>query len=90
MYLQVSALVLLIPTSQSASARQRAASLKASYSFPSFNEAKPSRMALSVTEEIQRRFTGLLLPAFFKISLATSSPSLPASVAMITWEMSFL
>ena len=38
-------------------------------------------MALSVTEEIQSLFSGFFAPAFFKISLATSSPSLPASVA---------
>ncbi len=90
MYLQVKALVALIPTSQSASARHMAASYRLSYSRPSFRWAKPSRIALSVTEEIQSLFTGFLQPAFFRISLATSSPSRPASVAMITSPTSFL
>ena len=83
LYLQVSALVALIPTSQSASARHMAASYRLSYSLPSFKWAKPSRIALSVTDEIHKRFMGLLLPAFLSISLATSSPSRPASVAMM-------
>ena len=39
-------------------------------------------MALSVWEEIHSRFTGLRHPAFSRIQRATSSPSLPASVAM--------
>ena len=47
-------------------------------------------MALSVTEEIQRRFKGFLAPAFLRISLATSSPSRPASVAMMIPPTSFL
>lgn len=44
---------------------------------PSFRLAKPSRMALSVWEEIHSRFTGLRHPAFSRIQRATSSPSLP-------------
>ena len=66
-----------------------AANRRDSYSFPSFKEANPSLIALSVTDEIQSRLIGRRLPAFLRISLATSSPSRPASVAMITWEISF-
>ena len=83
MYLQVRALVALMPTSQSASALHMAASYRLLYSLPSFRFANPSLIALSVTDDIHRRRMGLLHPVFFKISRATSSPSLPASVAMI-------
>ena len=68
--LHVSAHVALIPTSQSASARHMAASYNGSYSFPSFRFAKPSLIALSVTEEIQSRFSVFFAPDFFRINRA--------------------
>lgn len=40
-------------------------------------------MALSVWDEIQSRFAGLFQPALAMIQRATSSPSRPASVAMM-------
>ena len=40
-------------------------------------------IALSVTDEIHKRFKGFLQFAFSKINLATNSPSRPASVAMM-------
>ena len=55
MYLHVKALVALIPTNQSASALDLAARKRSSYSFPGFKCAKPSLIALSVTEDIHKR-----------------------------------
>ena len=80
----------LSPTSQSASARHMAASLKWLYSLPSLRRENPSFMALSVAEEIQSLFKGFLHPAFIRIKRATSSPSRPASVAMTISFTSFL
>ena len=51
---------------------------------------KPFFIALSVTDDIQRRLTSFSHLAFSKIYLATSSPSLPASVAIIISLTSFL
>ena len=89
MYLQVSALVALIPTNQSASALAQAAEYNVSYSLPSFKEENPALIALSVTEEIQSRLIGFLHPDFSNIQRATNSPSLPASVAIIISFTSF-
>ena len=50
----------------------------------------PSLMALSVTDEIQSRLIGFRHPVFSRISLATSSPSRPASVAIMISPTSFL
>ena len=55
LYLHVKALVALIPTNQSASALDLAARKRLSYSFPCFKCAKPSLIALSVTEDIHKR-----------------------------------
>ena len=59
----VTARVAFIPTSQSASDRQRAASASALYSAPGRSAANPRRMASSVSDEIQSRRTGSRLPA---------------------------
>ena len=45
-------------------------------------------MALSVCDEIHRRLVGFLQPALAMIQRATSSPSRPASVAIISSAMS--
>ena len=45
---------------------------------------KPSRIALSSIEEIQRRFTGIRLPDSSYTRLKISSPSRPASQAFTT------
>ena len=88
LYLQVKARVTFNPTSQSASERACADAYRLSNSFAGRNLANPSRIALSVCEEIQRRRAGLFQPAFFMIQRATSSPSRPASVAIISSETS--
>ena len=90
LYLHVSALVPFIPTSQSASALATAALYRLSYSCPFFRFVKPSLIALSVTEEIHSLRIGLRQSDLSRIHLATSSPSLPASVAMIISLISFL
>ena len=59
LYLQVSALVPFIPTSQSASALATAALYRLSYSCPFFRFPNPSLIALSVTEEIHSLRIGL-------------------------------
>lgn len=69
--------VTLSPTSQSASARQTAERYRGRYARPSFRLANPSRMALSVWEEIHSRLIGLRNPALSRIHRATSSPSPP-------------
>ena len=51
--------------------------------------AKPCLMALSVCDEIHRRFTGLLNLTHCKIQRATNSPSRPASVAITASPTSF-
>ena len=89
LYLHVNALVALIPTSQSASALETAAAYKSLYFLPSTSFANPSLIALSVTEEIQSLLIGLWQFAFSRIHLATSSPSRPASVAMMISPTSF-
>src|SRR5699024_44321 len=65
-YFVVNALVAFKPTYQSASERATAASYNVSYFFPGCNFLKPSRIALSVTEEIQRRLTRFLKQARVK------------------------
>src|SRR5690606_8123617 len=78
-----------MPTSQSASARATAEEYRFSYSFPLFRFANPCLIALSVTEEIHKRLIGLRVFDFSMIHLATSSPSRPASVAIIISCTSF-
>jgi hypothetical protein len=59
----VSARVAFIPTSQSASDRQRAASASASYCALGRSRASPARSASSVIDETQRRIAGKREPA---------------------------
>ena len=61
--LTVTARVAFMPTSQSASERQRAALASASSSVPGRKPAKPARIASSVRDEIQMRLIGSRLPA---------------------------
>ena len=49
------------------------------YSLWSFSELKPSRIASSVIDDIQRRFTGHFACAFCITQRCISSPSWPAS-----------
>src|SRR5699024_1482186 len=79
--LVVKALVAFSPTYQSASDRATAAKYKFSYCLPGFKFLKPSRIALSVTDEIQRRLIGLWTLACSIIQRATNSPSRALSVA---------
>ena len=53
----------MIPISQSAFALHNAEAKSASYSSPFFRREKPSLIALSSIEEIQRRRIGFLQPA---------------------------
>ncbi len=68
---------------QSASERATAEAYRLSYALPGFRLANPSLIALSVTEEIHKRFKGFLIFTLSSIQRATNSPSRPASVAMI-------
>ena len=86
----VKARVALRPIYQSASERATAEAYKLSYALPGFKFAKPSLIALSVTDEIHRRLIGLLIRTLSIIQRATSSPSRPASVATIISFTSFL
>jgi hypothetical protein len=73
----VMARVPLMPTSQSASERQRAASASGSISSSSRSAAKPSRMACGVIDCSHRRRTGCLALACWAIRRKISSPSRP-------------
>ncbi|MNT64663.1 hypothetical protein D3C72_2025800 [compost metagenome] len=80
----VMARVPLMPTSQSASERQRAASASGSMSSSSRRLPKPSRMACGVIDCSHRRRTGCLALACCAIRRKISSPSRPASQALIS------
>ena len=71
-----------MPTSQSASERQRAASASGSICVSSRSFAKPSRIAPGVIDCSHRRRMGCLAFACWTISLKISSPSRPASQAL--------
>src|SRR5471030_2108300 len=73
----------LIPINQSASERQRAASASGSISSSLRRLEKPSRMAPGVIDCSHRRLTGCLALAFCAIRRKISSPSRPASQALI-------
>ena len=83
----VKARVPLIPTSQSASERLRAASAKPCICCCVRRLSKPLRMASGVIDCSQRRLTGLssafLPPAYCSIKRKINSPSRPASQALI-------
>src|SRR5699024_6369471 len=88
LYLVVSALVAFKPTYQSASERATAADYKLSYCFHGFRFLNPSRIALSITEEIHSRWIGLFTFALSIIQRATKSPSRALSVATIIFATS--
>src|SRR6478672_6250065 len=73
----------LMPISQSASERQRAASASGIISSSLRRWAKPSRMAFGVIDCSHRRLTDCLALAFWAIRRKISSPSRPASHALI-------
>ena len=79
----VMARVPLIPTSQSASERQTAAFPNGDISSSPRRLSKPSRIALAVMDWSQRRLEGSLHLAYWVIYLKISSPSRPASHALI-------
>ena len=83
----VKARVPLMPTSQSASERLRAASARPCICLLVRKLPKPSRMACGVIDCSHRRFTGLskgfLPPAYCSIKRKMSSPSRPASQALM-------
>ena len=59
----VAARVAFMPTSQSASERERAAASSGPSSLPGRSFSNPSRIACFVIELIHRRSTGLSMPA---------------------------
>ena len=73
-----------MPTSQSASERERAAASSASSCSPGRSFANPSRIACFVIDEIQSRSTGFEIPEVSMMYAKISSPSRPASQALIT------
>ena len=85
----VAARVALTPTSQSASARERAASSSGRSSVPGRRCANAPRMAARVIDENQARSTGSS-PAFAssRMYAKISSPSRPASHAFTRRSMS--
>ena len=88
----VMARVPLMPTSQSASERQRAASASGCICALVRSAPKPSRMAWGVIDCSHRRDTGLpkgfAPPAYCSIRRKMSSPSRPASQALTILSMS--
>ena len=82
----------LMPTSQSASERQRAASASGCICALLRKCVKPSRMACGVMDCSHRRRTGLpkgfAPPAYCSIKRKINSPSRPASQALISWSTS--
>ena len=85
----VIARVPLMPTSQSASERQRAASASGSICLSLRRCAKPSRIAAGVMLCSQRRLTGSFDLACCWIRRKISSPSRPASQALMSSLTSF-
>ncbi len=79
-----------MPTSQSASERERAASSRRRISSPSLRCAKASSIAFFVIELSQRRLTGLLTPEVSSRYAKMSSPSRPASQALTIRSTSLL
>ena len=82
----VAARVAFMPTSQSASLRARAAASRGCIASSSRSASKASRMAFWVIELNQARLTGFsraALGAVSRISLKISSPSRPASQALM-------
>ena len=80
----VIALVPLIPTNQSASERQRAASAKGCISLSERKLAKPSRIAAGVIDCNQSLLMVCDALACWAMSLKINSPSRPASQALMS------
>ena len=79
----VIARVPLMPTIQSASERERAASARPCICLSLRRAPKPSRIAAGVIDCSHSRLTGCLLFAYCWISRKISSPSRPASQALM-------
>ena len=79
----VIARVPLIPTNQSASARERAACSKGFKASSLRKLVKASRIDVGVIDCSQSRFTGFFTPAYCTMYLKINSPSRPASQALI-------
>ena len=85
----VMARVPLMPTNQSASARERAACSNGFKASSLRKFVKASRIEVGVIDCSQSRLTGFLTPAYCKMYLKMSSPSRPASQALISSVTSF-
>ena len=75
----MAARVPFMPTSQSASPRERAAALSGAISEESRRCSKPSRMASLVIDDTHSRLTGLSIASSSRMYSKISSPSRPAS-----------
>ena len=84
----VAARVAFMPTIQSASDRDRAACSSRSNSDAGLSEPNASLIAFDVIEDSHRRWTGFFAPAFSNVQAKISSPSRPASHALMTSETS--
>ena len=84
----VAARVAFMPTIQSASERDRAACSKSANSCAGRNAENACLIAADVIEESQSRWTGFFAPAFSNVQAKISSPSRPASHALMTSETS--
>ncbi len=88
-YFSVYARVAFIPSSQSPMARADPAAYSVSNSEASISFSNPSRIASSVSDEIQSRFTGTPHFAFVSTHRCISSPSWPASPQLMTSSACF-
>src|SRR4051794_29291492 len=80
----VAARAAFMPTIQSASERERAACSSLASSSPGRSEANASLIAFAVIEDSHSRTTGFFAPAFSYVQAKISSPSRPASQALMT------
>ena len=80
----VSARVAFIPISQSDQARHSAACARPSISEPGTSASKPLRIAAAVIDCSHSRWIGFSTPRYFTTSRKISSPSRPASQALIS------
>ena len=80
----VAARVAFMPTIQSASERDRAASSSFANSSAGRSPPNASRIAPAVIDDSHRRLTGFRAPAFSYVQAKISSPSRPASHAFTT------
>ena len=80
----VAARVAFMPTIQSASERERAACSSLASSSAGRSAANACLIAPAVMDDSQRRMTGFFAPAFWNVQAKISSPSRPASQALMT------